>query len=77
MERICCLTSIQVANFAAYTFAPPVMVTPLGALSVIVGYASFTFHITLNSIFQGQYWLRLCLASDWDISDVWDAHSVF
>jgi hypothetical protein len=55
MERICCLTSIQVANFAAYTFAPPVMVTPLGALSVIVGYASFAFHITLNSIFQGQY----------------------
>ncbi|KAJ7441527.1 DUF803-domain-containing protein [Mycena galericulata] len=27
----------QVANFAAYTFAPPVMVTPLGAFSVIIG----------------------------------------
>ncbi|KAJ6528412.1 magnesium transporter NIPA-domain-containing protein [Mycena capillaripes] len=27
----------EVANFAAYTFAPPVLVTPLGALSVIVG----------------------------------------
>ena len=27
-----------VANFAAYTLAPPIMVTPLGALSVIVGY---------------------------------------
>ncbi|CAK5278687.1 unnamed protein product, partial [Mycena citricolor] len=27
----------EICNFAAYTFAPPVMVTPLGALSVIVG----------------------------------------
>jgi len=27
----------EVANFAAYTFAPPIMVTPLGAFSVIVG----------------------------------------
>lgn len=27
----------EVANFAAYTFAPAVLVTPLGALSVIIG----------------------------------------
>ncbi|KAJ7137528.1 DUF803-domain-containing protein [Mycena crocata] len=27
----------ELANFAAYTFAPPIMVTPLGAFSVIVG----------------------------------------
>lgn len=34
------LTSLpQVANFAAYTFAPPILVTPLGALSVLIGYA--------------------------------------
>ena len=25
------------ANFAAYLFAPPILVTPLGALSVLVG----------------------------------------
>ncbi|KAF9260065.1 DUF803-domain-containing protein [Marasmius fiardii PR-910] len=25
------------ANFAAYTFAPPILVTPLGALSVLIG----------------------------------------
>lgn len=30
------ITSL-VANFAAYTFAPPILVTPLGALSVIIG----------------------------------------
>lgn len=29
-----------VANFAAYTFAPPILVTPLGALSVLIGYAA-------------------------------------
>ena len=34
------LTVTLVANFAAYTFAPPILVTPLGALSVLIGYAS-------------------------------------
>ena len=28
----------SVANFAAYTFAPAILVTPLGAMSVIIGY---------------------------------------
>lgn len=27
-----------VANFAAYSFAPPILVTPLGFLSVLIGY---------------------------------------
>lgn len=31
--------SPTVANFAAYTFAPPILVTPLGALSVLIGSA--------------------------------------
>ena len=26
----------EVANFAAYAFAPPILVTPLGALSVFI-----------------------------------------
>ncbi len=29
-----------VANFAAYTFAPAILVTPLGAMSVIIGYVT-------------------------------------
>lgn len=29
------------ANFAAYTFAPPILVTPLGALTVLIGYRCF------------------------------------
>ena len=28
---------MSVLNFVAYTFAPPILVTPLGALSVIIG----------------------------------------
>lgn len=30
----------EIANFAAYTFAPAILVTPLGALSVLIGYHS-------------------------------------
>ena len=30
-------TDAIVANFAAYTFAPAILVTPLGAMSVIIG----------------------------------------
>lgn len=37
-KRVLVLTTISaVANFAAYTFAPPILVTPLGALSVLIG----------------------------------------
>lgn len=32
----------EVANFAAYTFAPPILVTPLGALSVLIGWVVLT-----------------------------------
>lgn len=30
----------EISNFAAYAFAPAILVTPLGALSVLVGYAT-------------------------------------
>lgn len=30
----------EIANFAAYAFAPAILVTPLGALSVLVGYVA-------------------------------------
>lgn len=29
----------EIANFAAYAFAPAILVTPLGALSVLIGYS--------------------------------------
>ena len=34
------MTVGEIANFAAYTFAPPILVTPLGALSVLIGSVS-------------------------------------
>ncbi|KAJ7458584.1 DUF803-domain-containing protein [Mycena latifolia] len=51
----------EVANFAAYTFAPPVMVTPLGALSVIIGaiLASFILNERLGHL--GRVGCALCL----------------
>jgi hypothetical protein len=39
-----CDVLLTVANFAAYTFAPAILVTPLGALSVIIGCAK-SFHV--------------------------------
>ncbi|KAJ7661036.1 magnesium transporter NIPA-domain-containing protein [Mycena rosella] len=49
------------ANFAAYTFAPPIMVTPLGALSVIIGaiLASFLLNERLGHL--GRVGCALCL----------------
>ncbi|CAL1708599.1 unnamed protein product [Somion occarium] len=49
------------ANFAAYTFAPPILVTPLGALSVIIGavLASFLLNEELGHL--GRVGCTLCL----------------
>ncbi|ODQ81970.1 hypothetical protein BABINDRAFT_32588 [Babjeviella inositovora NRRL Y-12698] len=51
----------EVANFAAYTFAPAVLVTPLGALSVIIGavLASFFLHEELGTL--GRMGCATCL----------------
>ncbi|KAH0834720.1 magnesium transporter [Lanmaoa asiatica] len=50
-----------VANFAAYTFAPPILVTPLGALSVLIGavLASFLLNEELGHL--GRTGCALCL----------------
>jgi len=51
----------EIANFAAYTFAPPILVTPLGALSVIIGaiLASFLLNEELGHL--GRVGCALCL----------------
>ncbi|KAJ7862859.1 magnesium transporter NIPA-domain-containing protein [Mycena leptocephala] len=51
----------EVANFGAYTFAPPTMVTPLGALSVIVAavFASFLLNERLGHL--GRVGCTLCI----------------
>ncbi|KAF8309009.1 DUF803-domain-containing protein [Clavulina sp. PMI_390] len=51
----------EAANFAAYTFAPPILVTPLGALSVLIGaiLASFFLGEELGPL--GRIGCALCL----------------
>ncbi|KAG0235396.1 hypothetical protein BGW42_005375 [Actinomortierella wolfii] len=51
----------EIANFAAYSFAPAILVTPLGALSVIIGavLASFFLHERLGIV--GKVGCALCL----------------
>ncbi|KAI0824890.1 DUF803-domain-containing protein [Trametes gibbosa] len=51
----------EIANFAAYTFAPAILVTPLGALSVIIGaiLASFLLDEELGHL--GRLGCALCL----------------
>ncbi|KAK2465575.1 hypothetical protein APHAL10511_002467 [Amanita phalloides] len=51
----------EIANFAAYAFAPPILITPLGALSVIIGavLASFLLHEELGHL--GRLGCALCL----------------
>ncbi|QRW10572.1 Magnesium transporter NIPA [Ceratobasidium sp. AG-Ba] len=51
----------EIANFAAYTFAPAILVTPLGALSVLIGavLASVLLHEELGHI--GRVGCTLCL----------------
>ncbi|KAL1925792.1 uncharacterized protein VTP21DRAFT_675 [Calcarisporiella thermophila] len=51
----------EVANFAAYSFAPAILVTPLGALSVLIGaiLASFLLKEELGNI--GKVGCMLCL----------------
>lgn len=50
----CLLTSLlctvivgEIANFAAYAFAPAILVTPLGALSIIIRYIRI-LHVKLT-----------------------------
>lgn len=51
----------EIANFIAYTFAPPILVTPLGALSVLIGavLASLILKERLGRL--GQIGCALCL----------------
>ncbi|KAJ7021562.1 magnesium transporter [Mycena alexandri] len=60
-NSMCYMVVGEVANFGAYTFAPPIMVTPLGALSVIVAavFASFLLNERLGHL--GRIGCTLCI----------------
>jgi len=51
----------EVFNFAAYTFAPAVLVTPLGALSVLTGTVLGTYFLKERLNVVGKLGCALCL----------------
>ncbi|KAK9460345.1 magnesium transporter NIPA-domain-containing protein [Lipomyces oligophaga] len=51
----------EVANFAAYTFAPPILVTPLGALSVLIGAVLAAIFLKEELGVLGQIGCFICL----------------
>jgi len=55
------MVSGEVMNFAAYAFAPPILVTPLGALSVIIGAVLASFFLKEELGQLGRVACALCL----------------
>lgn len=51
----------EIANFAAYTFAPAILVTPLGALSVIIGAVLASVFLKEELGLLGKLGCALCL----------------
>lgn len=51
----------EAANFAAYAFAPAVLVTPLGALSVLIGSVLGTYFLNETLGLLGKIGCALCL----------------
>ena len=51
----------EVANFAAYAFAPAILVTPLGALSVLIGAVLGSYFLKENLGILGKLGCALCL----------------
>jgi hypothetical protein len=52
----------EVANFTAYAFAPAVLVTPLGALSIIVRYGIMDVVLGDGAVLRTQF-VKLYLTS--------------
>ncbi|ODQ68504.1 DUF803-domain-containing protein [Nadsonia fulvescens var. elongata DSM 6958] len=51
----------EIANFAAYTFAPAILVTPLGALSVLIGAVLAAFFLKEELGMLGKLGCAICL----------------
>ena len=51
----------EIANFAAYAFAPAILVTPLGALSVLIGAVLGSYFLKENLGTLGKLGCALCL----------------
>ena len=51
----------EVANFAAYAFAPAILVTPLGALSVLIGAVLGSYFLAERLGTLGKLGCAICL----------------
>jgi hypothetical protein len=49
----------EIANFLAYSFAPAILVTPLGAVSVLVGYLQCNLVLYYLLYFSMKSWERM------------------
>jgi magnesium transporter len=58
---ICSLVIGEIANFAAYAFAPAVLVTPLGALSVLIGAVLGSYFLDEELGILGKLGCAMCL----------------
>lgn len=58
---ICSLVVGELANFAAYAFAPPILVTPLGALSVLIGAVLGAYFLDEELGILGKLGCAICL----------------
>lgn len=56
----------EIANFVAYAFAPAVLVTPLGALSIIVRSATSNFLLAIQQ-FHSSFFLYVKLEFDIEV----------
>ena len=51
----------EIANFAAYAFAPAILVTPLGALSVLIGAVLGSYFLDEKLGVLGKIGCAICL----------------
>ncbi|KAJ8508760.1 hypothetical protein ONZ45_g9003 [Pleurotus djamor] len=58
---MCLMVLGEIANFSAYTFAPPILVTPLGALSVLIGAVLASFLLKEELGHLGRLGCAMCL----------------
>ncbi|KAH8589998.1 magnesium transporter NIPA-domain-containing protein [Bisporella sp. PMI_857] len=58
---ICSLIVGEIANFAAYAFAPAILVTPLGALSVLIGAVLGSYFLKERLGILGKLGCAICL----------------
>lgn len=60
-RRTCIVVIGEICNFAAYAFAPAILVTPLGALSVLIGAVLGSYFLNEELGILGKLGSAICL----------------